>query len=237
MLAHGRLLGAGRMAALQRRAALWPCGSSAPPLESLFLEGPAGRLDARLHGPAGGRPVLLLHPHPLYGGTMGSRLVYDLAAGFGEAGFRALRFDFRGVGRSAGSYGEGLGEADDARAAWDFLRGATGQPPAVVGYSFGGAVACRLATEADVPALVAVAAPAEVRDSRLDPVGDAARCRARRVHVVAGEGDPLVPLEASRRLAAAFPHPAGLTVVSGGAHFLEPSRNREVLAAALPILG
>jgi alpha/beta superfamily hydrolase len=206
-------------------------------LESLFLQGPAGRLDARLHGPAAGRPVLLLHPHPLFGGTMGSRLVYDLAAGLGAAGFRALRFDFRGVGRSEGRYAHGVGEAADARAAWDHLRAATGQAPAVVGYSFGGAVACRLAAEAAVPTLVGVAAPVDVMESRLAPLDDARRCTAGRVHLVAGEGDPLVPFEDARRLAAAFPRPASLSLIPGGGHFLEPARNPEVLADVLPVLG
>ena len=89
--------------------------------ESRFIAGPAGPLDSRWHGPAGGPPIVLLHPHPLGGGTMGSRLVYDLAAALGDAGFRAVRFDFRGVGRSEGTYGEGVGEVEDALAVFDAL--------------------------------------------------------------------------------------------------------------------
>src|SRR5687768_10097559 len=96
---------------------------------SRFIDGPVGRIDTRTHGPPGGAPVLLLHPHPLLGGTMGSRLVYDLAEGLAEAGHRVTRFDFRGVGRSAGEYGEGIGETADTVAVLDFLAAESGRPP------------------------------------------------------------------------------------------------------------
>src|SRR5687768_18191874 len=116
--------------------------------ESRSIQGPAGPLDSRWHGPREGRPVVLLHPHPLLGGTMGSRLVFDLAVGLAADGWRAVRFDFRGVGRSAGSYGDGLGETEDAVAVLAAVEAASGgRKPALVGYSFGGAVACRTAAQ------------------------------------------------------------------------------------------
>ncbi|HJQ93941.1 MAG TPA: hypothetical protein VJ874_06625, partial [Candidatus Thermoplasmatota archaeon] len=97
--------------------------------ESRILQGPAGRLDSRWHGPKDGAPAVILHPHPLLGGTMGSRLVYDLAVGLAEDGWRAVRFDFRGAGRSEGAYGEGLGEADDTLAVLAAAEADAGRPP------------------------------------------------------------------------------------------------------------
>src|SRR5687767_7240387 len=82
--------------------------------EARSIAGPSGRLDSRWHGPKDGPPVGLLPPHPPLGGTMGSRLGYDLAVGLAEDGWRVVRFDFRGAGRSEGEYGEGIGETEDA---------------------------------------------------------------------------------------------------------------------------
>ena len=66
-----------------------------------YFDGPAGRLDARVHG--SGRRVLVLHPHPKHGGTKGTRLVYKLCRALADAGFMAVRFDFRGAGGSEGA--------------------------------------------------------------------------------------------------------------------------------------
>ena len=204
-------------------------------IESRFLQGPAGRLDARLHGPADGPPVLLLHPHPRFGGTMGSRLVYDLAVALAGAGWRVLRFDFRGVGRSEGAYADGTGEAEDAVAAFDALAQEAGRPPAVVGYSFGGGVACRMATRRAPARLVLVGTPIRLLESSLTPLEDAGRVRAP-AHIVVGDHDGFVPVEHARRLAEAFPPPARLTVLPDAAHFLEPSRNPAAVAAVLEAL-
>ncbi|HUR62179.1 MAG TPA: alpha/beta fold hydrolase [Candidatus Thermoplasmatota archaeon] len=203
-------------------------------MDSRFFDGPAGPLDARLHGPADGAPVLLLHPHPRFGGTMGSRLVYDLAVALGDAGFRAVRFDFRGVGRSAGSYGHGQGEADDARAVFDALASG-GQAPTVVGYSFGGAVACRLAASRHPARLVVVGCPLRITETLLDPLADAARvgCPA---HLVVGDQDGFVPVPDAQRLAVTFRPAATLTVLPGAAHFLEPRHNARAVAAVLAAL-
>jgi alpha/beta superfamily hydrolase len=207
-------------------------------MHSAFFPGPAGPLDARLHGPAGGAPVLLLHPHPQFGGTMGSRLVYDLAVALGGAGFRAVRFDFRGVGRSEGAYGRGEGEVQDAAAVFDALAKDAGRAPAVVGYSFGAAVGCRLATLREPGRLVLVGCPLHLRESSLDPLGDAPRARAAHppVHVVVGDQDDFVTPAEAERLAVAFRPPASLTVLPGAGHFLEPSHNGRAAAAVLAAL-
>jgi uncharacterized protein len=213
-------------------------------VESRFIDGPVGRLDSRWHGPIGGPPVLLLHPHPLFGGTMGSRLVYDLAVGLAAAGMRVARFDFRGVGRSAGGHGNGVGEVDDAAAVFDVLAeeagtrrkaGSADALPAVVGYSFGGGVATRLATVRPVRRLVCIGTPSRTLRSALVPIEDAARVRAP-AHLVVGDRDEHVTVAEAQALAAAFRPPAGLTVVAGAGHFLEPSRNGDVLRAVLAAL-
>lgn len=201
-----------------------------PPVESRSIPGPAGRLDSRWHGPVGGPPVLLLHPHPRFGGTMGSRLVHDLAVGLAAAGMRTVRFDFRGVGRSQGAYGEGWGEAEDAAAAFDALAQESGQVPAVVGYSFGGGVALRLAGRRSPRRLVLVATPLRLIESALDPMADAAAVTAPTT-VVVGTQDGFVTPDEARTLAAAFQGPADVVVLEGAAHFLEPSQNGRAVGA------
>jgi len=199
--------------------------------ESRTLNGPAGSLDSRWHGPAGGRPLVLLHPHPLLGGTMGSRLVYDLAVGLAADGWRVVRFDFRGVGRSEGTYGDGLGETEDAIAVLAAAEAEAGGRRAVlVGYSFGGAVAGRAASIRPVERLVMVAAPSNVMGTALDVVADAPRVSAP-AHLVIGDRDPYVSVESARLMAAAFRPPAGLTVLPAAGHFLEPQDNPRVLDA------
>ncbi|MEK6975948.1 MAG: alpha/beta fold hydrolase [Candidatus Thermoplasmatota archaeon] len=184
--------------------------------------------------------MLLLHPHPLFGGTMGSRLVYDLAAGLAAAGMRVVRFDFRGVGRSAGEHGNGIGEVGDAQAAFDALAaearaGRSDAQPAVVGYSFGGGVATRLATLRPVTRLVAIGTPPRTLRSALVPIEDAPQVRAP-AHLVVGDHDEHVSVAEARAFAAAFRPAATLTIVAGAGHFLEPSRNGDVLAAVLAAL-
>lgn len=207
-----------------------------PAVRSRFLAGPVGRLDTRWHGPPDGAPVLVLHPHPLFGGTMGSRLVHDVAIQLAAQGFLAVRFDFRGVNRSEGTYGNGLGESEDAAAVAAVVERKTGRAPIFVGYSFGGAVACRLAAQRPTPRLILVATPARVTDSALHPLEDAPDVAAP-THLVVGDADDLVPLPDARALAAAFRPPASLDVLQGAGHFLEPSRNAEVASIVLRLVG
>jgi alpha/beta superfamily hydrolase len=199
--------------------------------DARFIAGPAGRLDSRWHGPADGPPLVLLHPHPQFGGTMGSRLVYDLAVGLAADGWRVARFDFRGVGRSEGAYGDGLGEAEDATAVVRAVAAESGREPVLVGYSFGGAVALRAAASgAPARRLVLVATPVDVLGSALAPMEDAPLVRVP-AHLVVGDQDPYVSVEQARALAAAFLQPAAITVLPAAGHFLEPGDNPRVLAA------
>lgn len=110
-------------------------------IESLSLAGPAGALEALLEEPEDGEPRLaavVCHPHPLYGGTMHNKVVYRIARGLRRAGTVVLRFNFRGVGASAGEHAHMAGEIEDARAALDYLRGRYPDLPyALAGFSFG----------------------------------------------------------------------------------------------------
>jgi alpha/beta superfamily hydrolase len=120
-------------------------------IESLEIPGPAGRLEALLEEPPDAPPrmaALVCHPHPLYGGTMHNKVVYRLARGLRRTGIVALRFNFRGVGRSEGEHGNLTGEIEDARAALAFLRGRYPSLPfALAGFSFGARAITRLGCE------------------------------------------------------------------------------------------
>jgi alpha/beta superfamily hydrolase len=108
---------------------------------SFFLQGPAGRLEAVLWKPAVGVPAMaavVCHPHPLFGGTMHNKVVYQAAKSLDTLGLAVLRFNFRGAGMSAGEHDRGVGELGDVRAALDYLAGSfPGVPLLVAGFSFG----------------------------------------------------------------------------------------------------
>ncbi len=117
-------------------------------IESHWIAGPAGRLEALLEEPEGQAPLLaalVCHPHPLYGGTMRNKVVHRLARGLRRAGAVTLRFNFRGVSRSEGGHGHLTGEVEDARAALEWLRERYPDLPfALAGFSFGACVIARL---------------------------------------------------------------------------------------------
>src|ERR1700740_2168928 len=111
---------------------------------NFFLEGPAGRLEAILWTPStrpGHRPPLaavLCHPHPLFGGTMHNKVIYQTAKSLDALGLAVLRFNFRGAGTSAGVHDRGRGERGDVRTALDFLANEfPGVPLLLAGFSFG----------------------------------------------------------------------------------------------------
>ncbi len=120
-------------------------------IESLTIAGPAGALESLLEEPEDAEPRLaavVCHPHPLYGGTMHNKVVYRLARGLRRAGVVALRFNFRGVGRSQGEHAHLTGEIEDARAELAYLRERyPALPYALAGFSFGARVAMSLGCE------------------------------------------------------------------------------------------
>lgn len=141
-------------------------------IQSFFLDGPAGQLEALLEEPADSDPAdaaLVCHPHPNHGGTMRNKVVHRLARGLRHTGSVVLRFNFRGVGRSEGSYDHGNGELDDARAALGWLRGEyPALPFTLAGFSFGSRIALRLGCEnPDAARIIAVGFPAAYQESWL----------------------------------------------------------------------
>jgi alpha/beta superfamily hydrolase len=133
-------------------------------IESHYIAGPAGRLEALLEEPEEGEPrfaAVVCHPHPLHGGTMHNKVVHRIARGVRRAGGVALRFNFRGVNLSEGDHDHGAGEVDDAAAALAWLRQRYPALPAVLaGFSFGARAVLALARREAVSLVVAVGVPA-----------------------------------------------------------------------------
>ena len=117
-------------------------------MPEVIFPGPDGRLEGRYHPQKNkDAPIaIILHPHPLYGGTMNNKVVYNLHYTFHRIGFTCLRFNFRGVGRSQGEYDQGIGELSDAAAALDYLQAlnANAKNCWVAGFSFGAWIGMQL---------------------------------------------------------------------------------------------
>ena len=131
-----------------------------PTQRKIVFAGLAGQLEGALHLPdAAPRAIAVIaHPLPTMGGTMDNKVVVTLAKAFVELGYAALRFNFRGVGESAGNYDEGNGETLDAIAAAEFMRGEFPDLPLVLaGFSFGGYVQARAAEKLQPQQLVLIA--------------------------------------------------------------------------------
>ena len=117
-------------------------------MPEVIFAGPEGRLEGRYQKGRGENPpiALILHPHPLFGGTMNNRATYELYHLFARKGFSVLRFNFRGVGRSQGEYDQGQGELADAATALDHLQSLNPNAPFawVAGFSFGAWISMQL---------------------------------------------------------------------------------------------
>ena len=178
------------------------------------IAGPAGDLECALDTPADG-PVkgvaVLCHPHPLHGGTMDNKVVQTLARALVQQGWRAVRFNFRGIGASGGAWDEGRGEVDDALAVIAHWRDAA-LPLVLGGFSFGGYVATQAAArlgETAPAARMVLVAPAVVNFPALPVSQDSV--------VIHGEADDVVPLAAV--LDWARPQVLPVTVVPATGHF------------------
>jgi uncharacterized protein len=192
----------------------------------LAIAGPSGPLVALVSEPedfAGARAAVVCHPHPLHGGTMDNKVVQTVARTLEELGFATVRFNFRGVGASAGVFDEGVGETDDARAVCDWVR-AKWSPGELwlAGFSFGAHVAVRLATEESaspptvtqpITRLITIAPPIQRFDS---PAGLKVGCPWL---MVQGDRDELVDVDAVRRWVAGAEPPPRLVVLAGVDHF------------------
>jgi len=138
--------------------------------QNLFLEGPAGRLEAILWTPA--RPdspllaAVICHPHPLFGGTMHNKVVYNAAKTLDVLGIPVLRFNFRGAGLSVGEHDKGRGEQGDVQAALDYLAAQFPSVPLLLaGFSFGSVVGLRVGCrETRVSELIGIGIPVNSSD-------------------------------------------------------------------------
>jgi alpha/beta superfamily hydrolase len=200
------------------------------------ISGPAGRLEALVDDPAAlcttgtppeGRPggparppravVVLAHPHPLYGGTMHTKVLFQAAKAFCRLGCAVLRFNFRGVGTSEGTFGDGLGEVEDYWAALEFM---SRRHPNVEmwagGVSFGSWVATTAGANDDrVARLVAIAPPVTLYD--FSSVARSPKAK----FFINGERDEVCPLASLREFYAHAEEPKDLVVIEAADHLFE----------------
>ncbi len=161
--------------------------------------------------------AVFCHPHPVQGGTMHTKAVYRASRALNEVGLRTLRFNFRGVGYSTGSYDDGIGEEEDVRAALDWLELGVGQRPIVLGgMSFGSMVGLKVgANDPRVVALVALGTPIHVYDySYLQGT-------PKPVLVIQGENDEFGSAEEVREVMGALGDHVTVVSVPGAGHLLE----------------
>ena len=180
-----------------------------PRTQRQTVAGPAGDLVCAIDTPEGTPRGLavICHPHPQQGGTMDNKVVSTLARAFVQCGWRAVRFNFRGIGGSAGVWDEGRGEIDDALAvARAFRQGS--EPMAMAGFSFGAYVASHAAAALQAQPVVLIG-PA-TQNFTVAAV-------AQGTLVIHGEADEVVPLSAT--LDWARPQSQPVVVVPGGGHF------------------
>ncbi|MFZ1049390.1 MAG: alpha/beta fold hydrolase [Candidatus Sulfotelmatobacter sp.] len=206
-------------------------------IRSLFLEGPAGQLEALLNAGAdhATHAGVVCHPHPLFGGTLHNKVVFHTMKALNSFGFPVLRFNFRGTGLSHGEHDHGNGEVEDVRTALDWLDAEFHLPLIFAGFSFGAAVGLRAASsDTRVKALIAVGTPVApaVADSEAPRVYtfDFLRDCAKAKLFVSGARDQFGPRAKLEALVASVPEPKKLVVIQGADHFFE-GRLRELREA------
>ena len=191
-------------------------------MPEVIFNGPEGRLEGRYQfGKQPNSPIaLLLHPHSEHGGTMNNKIVYALFQAFTRRGFAALRFNFRGVGRSQGSFDRGEGELSDAAAALDWLQATNPNAPVcwVGGFSFGAWISMQLLMRRpEIDGFISIAPPANMYDFTF-----LAPCPSSGL-IVQGDRDDVVPQESVAKLVNKLSNQRGITidyrVIPGANHF------------------
>ncbi len=198
-------------------------------MSEIIFAGPEGRLEGRYHhsehknAPA----ALILHPHPVHGGTMNNKVTYNVYHSFVKQGFSVLRFNFRGVGRSQGSFDNGVGELSDAATAMDWLQ--LQNPDAssfwIAGFSFGAWISMQLLMRRpEIEGFVAVSPPVNKYDfSFLAP------CPAPGL-IVQGDQDSIVTEESVAKLAEKLSKQRSMEVVyemiPGADHFFRETMDQ-----------
>jgi alpha/beta superfamily hydrolase len=163
------------------------------------------------------RGVILCHPHPQYGGDMHNLVISKAVDAAFQEGFSTLRFNFRGVGRSGGSYSEGVGEREDVKAAIDYLFSALGNsdaPLILLGYSFGAWAAIPVGIEDDrIKGMVAIAPPLGLYD-----FGIVEGCKKIKL-LIAGDQDFFCPMATLESWFKRLEEPKSLAIIKGADHF------------------
>lgn len=190
---------------------LFPCTR-----ETVQIPGPVGPLEARCGCPKepAGVSAVICHPHPLFGGTMENKVVTTVARALEDLGLHTVRFNFRGVGASAGAYDEGHGETEDLLAVLRWLaERRPGDEVWLAGFSFGSYVAARGAVRWPVSQLISIAPPVARFDFSDSPPPECPWL------VVQGDADEVVEPGAVFRWVEALPRPPELVVMKGASHF------------------
>ena len=209
------------------------------------LRGPAGTLEAVLDLPAlrtaTGAPraaAVFAHPHPQYGGTLHTKVVYQGAKGLARIGCAVLRFNFRGVGRSAGAFANGEGEAEDFRAAVSYMVGRyPGVPLWAAGFSFGAWIALETgAADPRVSVLIGIAPPVVTSVSGMDYTFPNTLESTKPKFFVQGEADEVCPIEGMRSFYGKLEEPKELVVIDAADHLFD-GRTQEVGEALEELLG
>ena len=187
---------------------------------NLFLAGPAGRLEALLWTSPLAEPpfvAVVCHPHPLYGGTMHNKVVFQTAKALHERGATVLRFNFRGTGLSQGAHDRGIGEQGDVRAAIDYLAAEFPRRPILLaGFSFGSSVGLRVGcADPRVDRLIGLGLPV---DSGNVDITFLRACTKPKL-IIQGGNDQFGSRATLESLFATLPEPKHLVIVDGADHF------------------
>jgi alpha/beta superfamily hydrolase len=198
-------------------------------IRSLFLDGPAGRLEALLNSGSADatHAALVCHPHPMFGGTMHNKVVFHAMKALNSFGFPVLRFNFRGTGLSHGEHDHGAGETDDGRTALDWLDREFHLPMIFAGFSFGAAIGLRAATSDErVKAVIGLGVPLNPVDERSYDF-EFLRSYSKPKLFVSGSRDQFATRANLEALVTSLPGPKRLVIVEGADHFFE-GRLREM---------
>jgi alpha/beta superfamily hydrolase len=191
-------------------------------IKSIFVRGPAGRLEALLNTgePNASHAALVCHPHPLYGGTMHNKVVFAAMKALNGLGFPALRFNFRGAGRSEGKHDRGRGEMEDVKAALDWLDNEFHLPIIFTGFSFGAVTGMRVCCpDQRVKALISLGTPVEAED-RLYSYEFLAQCTKPKLFI-SGNQDQYGPRPQLEHMFALAAQPKEFVWIEGAEHFFE----------------
>ena len=198
-------------------------------IRSLFLDRPAGRLEALLNSGAENatHAAVVCHPHPMFGGTMHNKVVFHAMKALNSFGFPVLRFNFRGTGLSQGEHDHGVGETDDVRTALDWLDREFHLPLIFAGFSFGAAIGLRAACPDDrVSAVIGLGVPLNPVDERSYELNFLQSCHKPKLFV-SGSRDQFGARAKLEVLVNSLPEPKKLVIIESADHFFE-GRLREM---------